>query len=127
MQVLFEKPFFEYMHRALRPGGCVCTQAESPWLHMPIIETLAGMCSDVFAGGSVQYAYTTIPTYPSGQIGFMVCSKRPGGGAAPLDAREPKREVEAQQCRYYSPEMHRAAFVLPRFAQQALAGKLSAR
>jgi spermidine synthase len=29
----------------------------------------------VFAGGSVCYAYTTIPTYPSGQIGMMVCCK----------------------------------------------------
>lgn len=25
----------------------------------------------------VEYAYCTIPTYPSGQIGFMLCSKNP--------------------------------------------------
>lgn len=25
----------------------------------------------------VGYAYCTIPTYPSGQIGFMLCSKNP--------------------------------------------------
>lgn len=25
----------------------------------------------------VAYAYCTIPTYPSGQIGFMLCSKNP--------------------------------------------------
>lgn len=25
----------------------------------------------------VDYAYCTIPTYPSGQIGFMLCSKNP--------------------------------------------------
>lgn len=25
----------------------------------------------------VEYAYGTIPTYPSGQIGFMLCSKNP--------------------------------------------------
>ena len=39
-------------------------QAESLWLHLPIITELATMCHRVFAGGSVQYAYTTIPTYP---------------------------------------------------------------
>ena len=41
-----------------------CPQAESLWLHLPIITELAAMCHRVFEGGSVQYAYTTIPTYP---------------------------------------------------------------
>lgn len=49
-EVLFQRPFFEAMHAALRPGGVVCTQAESLWLHLPIIKSLAEMCSSVFAG-----------------------------------------------------------------------------
>jgi spermidine synthase len=40
----------------------------------------------VFAGGSVCYGYTTIPTYPSGQIGMMVCCK-----GQPLDVRVPRQ------------------------------------
>ena len=39
-------------------------QGESLWLHLPIIKELAAMCHEVFVGGSVTYAYTTIPTYP---------------------------------------------------------------
>ena len=39
-------------------------QGESLWLHLPIIKELAAMCHEVFVGGSVSYAYTTIPTYP---------------------------------------------------------------
>jgi spermidine synthase len=39
-------------------------QGESLWLHHDIIKELAAMCHEVFEGGSVQYAYTTIPTYP---------------------------------------------------------------
>jgi hypothetical protein len=85
------QPFFRAMHRAVRPGGVVCTQAESLWLHLDIIKALAAMCRRVFEGGSVQYAYTTIPTYPSGQIGMMVCSKARAGGGAPLDARVPRQ------------------------------------
>ena len=42
----------------------VGSQGESLWLHLDIIKTLAAMCHEVFQGGSVQYAYTTIPTYP---------------------------------------------------------------
>lgn len=58
----------------------------------------------VFAGGSVCYGYTTIPTYPSGQIGMMVCCKgeqldvrqprQPPPGAHPELAIPPLRSVE---------------------------------
>lgn len=87
------QPFFEAMHRALKPGGIVCTQGESLWFHLDIIKGLAAMCHEVFVGGTVQYAFTTIPTYPSGQIGFMICSKADPEAGEMLDPRTPKREV----------------------------------
>ena len=66
-----------------------------------------------------EYAYTTIPTYPSGQIGFMVCSKDPNA-----DLRTPlrswPREEEDKLCRYYNQDIHRASFILPTFARSAL-------
>ena len=123
LQVLFERPFYEYMHRALKPGGCICVQAESIWLHMPIIQKLAEMCRDVFANGSLHYAFTTIPTYPSGQIGFMICVKGTGGEL--VDMRSPCREVPGADCKYYTPDVHSAAFVLPAFAKTALSSNLT--
>ena len=82
-------------------------------------------------GGTVQYAFTTIPTYPSGQIGFMICTK-PGEEGGALDPREPRQAVPPPPpgssyppLRYYNPEVHRAAFVLPTFARDALAPSLS--
>lgn len=62
-QELFEKPFFQTVANALRPGGVVCTQAESIWLHMHIIEDIVANCRQIFKG-SVNYAWTTVPTYP---------------------------------------------------------------
>lgn len=62
-QELFEKPFFESIAKALRPGGVVSTQAESIWLHMHIIEEIVANCRQIFKG-SVNYAWTTVPTYP---------------------------------------------------------------
>lgn len=54
--------------------------------------------AQVFEGGSVSYAVTTIPTYPTGQIGMLLCCKaRPaqGSGSAeggePLDPRVPRQ------------------------------------
>lgn len=129
-EVLFEKPFFEALHRAIRPGGIVCTQAESIWFHLEIIKSLADMCSSVFVGGSVNYCATTIPTYPSGQIGFMLCVKATESG--PKDPRTPHRIAPALPStyaplplKYYDAEVHKAAFVLPVFARQALSASLT--
>lgn len=41
----------------------MCTQAESIWLHMHIIEDIVANCRQIFKG-SVNYAWTTVPTYP---------------------------------------------------------------
>lgn len=56
----------------------------------------------------VRYAYCTIPTYPSGQIGFMLCSKDPvspavcrgpggGAGAGGHAQRSPDRPPPSPQ------------------------------
>lgn len=72
-EALFQENFFRKMHKSLRAGGIICTQAESIWLHLDIIEKLWKTCNTIYE--TVRYTYTTIPTYPSGQIGFMICCK----------------------------------------------------
>lgn len=46
----------------------MCTQAESLWLHLPIIKEIAQACKHSF-GGSVNYAWTSVPTYPRSEPG----------------------------------------------------------
>ncbi|RWW01168.1 hypothetical protein BHE74_00022021, partial [Ensete ventricosum] len=70
-QELFEKPFFESIAKVLRPGGVLCTQAESIWLHMQLIEGILSACRQVFKG-SVSYAWTTVPTYPRFETAMTV-------------------------------------------------------
>lgn len=41
----------------------MCTQAESIWLHMPIIKDITTACAHTFKG-SINYAWTSVPTYP---------------------------------------------------------------
>ncbi|KAI7757010.1 hypothetical protein M8C21_003387, partial [Ambrosia artemisiifolia] len=91
-QELFEKPFFESVAKALRPGGVMCTQAESIWLHMHIIEEIVANCRQIFKG-SVNYAWTTVPTYPSGVIGFMVCSTE----GPEVDFKNPINPIDAEE------------------------------
>lgn len=93
------------------------TPAENQWLHLELITNLKKSCKEIFP--VAEYAYTTIPTYPSGQIGFMVCCKD-----AERNVKKPVRnwseEEEEKLCKYYSKEIHEAAFVLPTFARKAL-------
>ncbi|TVY41160.1 Spermidine synthase [Lachnellula occidentalis] len=115
---LFQKPYFELLFGALREGGVITTQgSENQWLHLPLITKLKADCKEVFP--TVEYAYTTIPTYPSGQIGFMVCCKD-----AKRDVKKPLRswtpEEEEKLCKYYNKAIHEASFILPTFARNAL-------
>lgn len=108
---LFQKPYFQLLHDALTPGGHISTQGECLWIHLPLIDDLRKMTRGLFP--VAEYAYTTIPTYPSGQIGFIVCSKEAG-----RDLSTPVRKVA--DTRYYNENIHKAAFVLPEFGRAFL-------
>lgn len=105
---LFEAPYFTLLKKALKEGGNMSTQGECLWLHLPLIKELRETTNRLFP--VAEYAYTTIPTYPAGQIGFVCCS---------LDANRsvstPLRPVP--DCKYYNNDVHRAAFVLPEFGR----------
>ncbi|XP_047322492.1 spermidine synthase 1-like [Impatiens glandulifera] len=121
-QELFEKPFFQSISNALRPGGVVCTQAESIWLHMKLIEDIVSNCRSVFKG-SVNYAWTTVPTYPSGVIGFMLCSNE----GPQVDFKHPVNKIDDDDSKgplkFYNSEIHEAAFCLPSFAKKVIDSK----
>ncbi|KAG7451367.1 spermine synthase [Guyanagaster necrorhizus] len=86
------------LHDALAPGGNISTQGECLWLHLPLISQLRSMTLEIFPVS--EYAYTTIPTYPSGQRGFIVCF-------------QPLRKLS--DTRYYYNAIHTSAFILPEF------------
>jgi spermidine synthase len=115
---LFGRDFYESCFRALKEGGIVATQSESFWLHLSLIEELYSFATTLFP--TVSYAYTVIPTYPCGQIGFMMFSKEKG-----LDLTKPKKTpeealIDPESLTYYHPRIHEASFVLPLFVKKAL-------
>ncbi len=109
-QILFQRPFYEDMKGALSEGGIAVTQCESFYLHQHVIQGVFAFAREVFP--RLGYYYTLVPTYPSGLIGFYLCSLK----------EDPQREIDAKRLaaleplKYYTPEIHRAAFALPAFA-----------
>lgn len=109
---LFQADFYQDAHDALRENGVMCTQAESIWLHLNLIVDMSQFISKMFA--KCEYAYTLIPTYPSGMIGFFLCSKNAQG------CKTVQRTPAVEELRYYTPEIHAASFVLPKFAAEKI-------
>jgi len=115
---LFTESFYKALRQAMRPTGAImCNQGECMWLHLDLIKEVLKHCNSVFP--SVDYAFTTIPTYPSGQIGFLICSTSPNAVL-----RQPARAPDpamSPSLKYYSHAVHAASFVLPVFAEKAVA------
>merc|ERR1712035_261362 len=115
---LFKESYYQLMKAALRNGGILCSQGECQWLHLELIKGMRTFCKTLFP--VVEYAYGTVPTYPSGQIGFMLCSKNPETNfKEPVKALS-KEEMESMNLKYYNSEIHKASFVLPEFARKVL-------
>uniref|UniRef100_A0A8C2XFZ5 Spermidine synthase n=2 Tax=Cyclopterus lumpus TaxID=8103 RepID=A0A8C2XFZ5_CYCLU len=115
---LFKESYYQLMKTALRNGGILCSQGECQWLHLELIKEMRTFCKTLFP--VVDYAYSTIPTYPSGQIGFMLCSKNPETNFLDPMRALSKEEMECMNLKYYNPEIHKASFVLPEFAKKVL-------
>ncbi|OTF80577.1 spermidine synthase-like protein [Euroglyphus maynei] len=115
---LFDSEYYQQLFQCLRPGGVICSQAESYWYELKFIQLLFDKVGKIFP--SVSYATTSVASYPSGQIGFLLASKE-----ANVNFAEPKHRFTEQDCehfglKYYSESMHQASFVLPRFVRKAL-------
>ena len=118
-ETLYTSDFYRDMHSALRDGGVVCTQGECQWLHLPLIAKVMGDAHELYP--VVDYAYSGVPTYPNGQIGYILGCKAKRGGTALRQATRPVPAEMAAKLRYYSTDIHAAAFTLPAFARDALA------
>jgi len=117
-ECLFQEPYYRALHESLRSGGIICCQAESYWFDLAFIKQLYGKCKGIFK--SVAYGSTLVPSYPSGQIGFLVCSKdKVVDFSDPIHKFLPK-EYNSMNLRYYTSDIHTGAFRLPPFVQNEL-------
>jgi len=116
---LFTKTFYIHMKERLNPGGIVCTQGECMWLDLELISGIITFSRDLFP--SVTYASNSVPTYTTGNIGYVICSLQEDH-----KFREPYHvfsdEVkDRMELKFYDEDVHRAAFALPRFVRKKLA------
>lgn len=108
---LFNREFYEGVHRALTDDGLFVCQSESPFYNQDLMKAIHEIAAELYPFAS-PYLFS-IATYPSGLWSFTMGSKQ----------HDPT-QVNPQltfDTRYYTPEIHRAAFHLPPFLKAALA------
>ena len=115
---LFSEVFYRDCLKALRPGGLVVQQSESPLLHMNILRDMhAAMRGAGYA--DVKTLQFPQPVYPSGWWSATLARKD--------EKIEGRREGAAGTMsfttKYYSAEIHRAAFSMPPFFTEAIASR----
>ncbi len=111
---LFTKGFYAGIHKALKEDGLFVAQSDNPWFKADLIKQVQSDVKEIFP---ITKLYTAnIPTYPSGLWCFTIGSKKHDPLAVP---EEQFHEVDTK---YYTKELHKAAFVLPKFVKD-LAGE----
>lgn len=110
-QQLFSPAFYESVFKALKDDGMLVVQSESPFFNKDVIKMAYGGIKQFFPITKLYLA--AIPTYPSGLWSFTIGSKR-------YDPEVPVHNVNLDY-KYYTPEIHQAAFKLPAFVKKIIA------
>jgi len=104
---LFSSEFYQAIFQALRPDGLFVAQTESPFFNQDLITSVYQEVNRIFPITKLYLA--VVPTYPSGFWSFTLGSKR-------FDPEMLSEDYYFSQAfRYYTPEIHQAAFKLPPF------------
>ena len=125
---LFTPTFYAACARVLRPGGIVVTQNGVPFFQPDELGSSLRSLRATFA--DVTCYLGVVPTYIGGFMAFGWATDEPAHRGVPLETLEDRFTAAglADRTRYYTPEVHRAAFALPRFIRdlvdEAVAGDL---
>jgi spermidine synthase len=119
-KVLFTRKFYAACKRCMTPGGVLVTQNGVPFLQPAELVASVGHFRKLFADGGCYVA--SIPTYVGGHMAMGWASDNTRLRAVPLKTiAERYKRARRFPTKYWTPEVHCAAFALPRFIAQAIA------
>jgi len=112
-EVLFKAEFYEKVKRALKKGGIMVAQTESPILQKNYFKNAISEIKKIFKNVGVYLAY--IPTYPSGMWSFSIASED-------IDIFNLDRELKLEgiDLRYFNSDIFKSLYVLPTFVSDII-------
>lgn len=115
-EVLFADAFYAGVGHALTPQGVAVFQNGVPFFQPDELRDTLPLLRRNFAETGLYL--TVVPSYAGGYMALSWASNGLSPGAAPLDALRRLWAEEAIDTDYYSPECHKAAFVLPPWVER---------
>ena len=116
--VLFSEEFYRNVHRMLTPGGVLVTQNGVPFLQRDELVTSVKRFTRIFKDAHAYIA--AIPTYFGGHMTLGWATDNEGLRKTPVAVLEERFKAADFETKYYTPEVHAAAFALPRFILDAV-------
>jgi spermidine synthase len=112
--VLFTRKFYAQCRRCMTPGGVLVTQNGVPFFQADELTKSVGHFRSLFRDGSCYVA--SIPTYVGGHMAMGFATDNPKLRLTPVATlAERYRKAGRFKTSYWTPEIQRAAFALPRF------------
>lgn len=110
---LFTEEFYTNVKQALKEGGIMAAQSESPFANPNEIKKMYPLLRKVFP--VVSTFVGPIPTYPAGYWSWAFCSE----SIKPLDYIDEERVSKIAKCaKIYNIDYHKACFALPNFLKE---------
>jgi len=133
--ILYSEQHFRHVLRILSPGGVFNFQAETFNIPSDLqgISEWRNQALDV-GFSSAKYGSIMISSYPTGQIGFMLCGKSDSGGdrnksssgtvpkLVDVEARFAQMVKRGDRTTYYQPKLQVSSFDLPLWVEESVYG-----
>ncbi|WP_305985999.1 polyamine aminopropyltransferase [Roseibium sp. MMSF_3544] len=116
--VLFSEEFYRNIHRLLTAGGVLVTQNGVPFLQRDELVTSVERFARIFKDAAAYIA--AIPTYFGGHMTLGWATDNPDLRRHAVSVLEERFGSAGFETTYYTPEVHAAAFALPKFILDAV-------
>lgn len=117
-EALYSADFYAACRRCLEPGGVLVAQNGNIFTQLDEVRTTAARLLPLFEDAGFYTA--AVPTYIGGAMAFAWATDDTDLRRVALNELRDRFERSGIDTRYYTPEVHQAAFALPRFVLDAV-------
>jgi spermidine synthase len=117
-EVLFTNDFYRDCHALLADSGILVTQNGVPFMQLDEVRKTARGFREIFADW--HFYGVAVPTYVGGIMTLGWATREPANRQVSEEELTRRFEDAAIETRYYTPAVHRGAFALPRYVEEAI-------
>lgn len=117
---LFSVSFYQNCYNALKEGGILVAQGESPKFNEKAFSELNFTLRGIFGKENAPVSLFFVPTYPTGMWSFQYGLKGATHPKSVTNTTEIDAFVDAKGLRYYNADVHVGSFATPNFVKALL-------